>query len=141
MVKFLEKLNRFLLLGKWYVIYTKWVIIGMLIDLFVIDFMYNVKFLDENFIILLKVHFFLSLYIASIPTILSFKYKETYNKANLGFKVGQTVTKISKKPFKSGLQKEVIVDFGFNEKDPKKRRCAIFKDGSSCNVDLLTLSE
>jgi hypothetical protein len=56
---------------------------------------------------------------------------------NMGMKVGDTVWKISGKPFKSGEKEEKIVNFGINEQDPKKRRCAIFSDGSTCNLDLL----
>lgn len=53
------------------------------------------------------------------------------------FEIGQTVIKKSLKPFKSGKIAEVIKDFGVNELDPKKRECAIFEDGSNCNLDRL----
>lgn len=133
----LEKINRFFFLGKWYVIYTKWIIFGMIMCFFITNWLYNVEILDENWIKLMKVQFFLSLYVSSIALLFSFKFKSEFNSMNNGLKIGQTVVKLSNKPFKSGLQKEVIVDFGFNKNDPKNRRCAIFKDGSVCNVDLL----
>jgi hypothetical protein len=57
---------------------------------------------------------------------------ETYN-----FLVGDTVVKKSKRPFKNGEKKQTITGFGINEKDPKLRPCAIFSDGSTCNLEIL----
>jgi hypothetical protein len=57
------------------------------------------------------------------------------------FEVGMDVQKISGKPFKSGKKVETISSFGINETDPKKRRCAIFQDGSVCNLELLEISK
>lgn len=53
------------------------------------------------------------------------------------FKIGEEVEKKSGKPFLNRLKKEIIVGFGINESDPKKRPCAIFSNGSNCNLDLL----
>jgi hypothetical protein len=52
---------------------------------------------------------------------------------------GDKVIKISKKPFKSKKQVEIIVDFGTNPTDPKGRTCAIFEDGSVCNLEMIKL--
>lgn len=53
------------------------------------------------------------------------------------FNVGDTVTKKSGKPFKNGSTYQTIVEFGINEQDPNQRPCAIFSDGSVCNLDML----
>jgi hypothetical protein len=50
------------------------------------------------------------------------------------FEVGMKVQKLSGRPFKSGAKIETIVSFGINEIDPLKRHCAIFQDGSVCNL-------
>jgi hypothetical protein len=57
------------------------------------------------------------------------------------FEVGMDVQKISGKLFKSGKKVESILSFGINKTDPKKRRCAIFQDGSVCNLELLEISK
>lgn len=51
--------------------------------------------------------------------------------------IGDKVIKISRKPFKSGKQIEEVVKFDINQTDPKKRECAVFQDGSVCNIDML----
>jgi len=51
--------------------------------------------------------------------------------------IGDKVIKISKKPFKSGKEVETIVEIGTNSTDPKNRPCAIFEDGSVCNLDMI----
>lgn len=53
------------------------------------------------------------------------------------FNIGDTVTKKSDRPFKNGQKTQTIVSFGVNEQDPKQRPCAIFDDGSICNLDML----
>lgn len=53
------------------------------------------------------------------------------------FVIGDTVCKKSGKPFKNGSNHQTIVEFGINEQDPNKRPCAIFSDGSVCNLDML----
>lgn len=53
------------------------------------------------------------------------------------FAIGNTVCKKSGKPFKNGSNHQTIVEFGINEQDPKKRPCAIFSDGSICNLGML----
>ena len=53
------------------------------------------------------------------------------------FKVGDLVSKISKKPFKSGKKAQKIVGFSKNPHDPQGRDCAVFDDDSVCNVDIL----
>ena len=53
------------------------------------------------------------------------------------FVIGDTVCKKSGKPFKNGSNHQTIVEFGINEQDPNKRLCAIFSDGSVCNLDML----
>ena len=53
------------------------------------------------------------------------------------FNIGDTVTKKSDKPFKNGEKTQIIVSFGVNEQDPKQRSCAIFDDGSICNLEML----
>lgn len=53
-------------------------------------------------------------------------------------KPGNFVIKKSKKPFKSTQQIEQVVSIGVNSQDPKLRECAIFVDGSVCNLDQLT---
>lgn len=68
------------------------------------------------------------------------KIKFTNNHLSINdMKVGDSVIKKSKKPFKSGKQIEVIVSFGTNEVDPKKRPCVIFTDGSNCNLEMIEL--
>jgi hypothetical protein len=57
------------------------------------------------------------------------------------FNVGDTVTKKSGKPFKNGSTYQTIVEFGINEQDPNQRLCAIFYDGSVCNLDMLNRME
>lgn len=52
-------------------------------------------------------------------------------------KIGDTVKKKSGRPFKNGSILQNITDFGINEQDPNKRPCAIFSDGSVCNIDML----
>lgn len=53
--------------------------------------------------------------------------------------IGDKVIKISKKPFKSGKQVETIVGFGTNPVDPKNRTCAVFEDGSVCNLEMIEI--
>lgn len=53
------------------------------------------------------------------------------------FNINDTVNKKSLKPFKNGSHIQTIVGFGINAQDPKKRPCAIFDDGSICNLDML----
>lgn len=53
------------------------------------------------------------------------------------FVIGDTVCKKSGKPFKNGSNHQTIVEFDVNEQDPNKRPCAIFSDGSVCNLDML----
>ena len=53
------------------------------------------------------------------------------------FNIGDTVVKKSERPFKNGEKKQVITGFGVNEIDPKQRPCAVFSDGSVCNLDML----
>ena len=55
--------------------------------------------------------------------------------------IGDEVIKISKKPFKSGKQIETVIGLSINSTDPKKRDCAIFSDGSVCNLDMLELKK
>lgn len=50
---------------------------------------------------------------------------------------GSMVSKISGKPFKSGLKAERVVSISVNQQDPRKRTCAVFADGSVCNMELL----
>ena len=57
---------------------------------------------------------------------------------NKNFNIGDDVVKKSGKPFKNGSHTQKIVEFGINEQDPNKRACAIFSDGSVCNLDMLT---
>ena len=52
-------------------------------------------------------------------------------------KIGDKVIKKSKKPFKSGLQIEVVKSLSINETDPKKRDCVVFENGSVCNTHLV----
>lgn len=52
-------------------------------------------------------------------------------------KIGDTVKKKSGKPFKNGSMLQIITALGINEQDPNKRPCAIFSDGSVCNIDML----
>lgn len=54
------------------------------------------------------------------------------------FSIGDTVCKKSGKPFKNGSNHQIIVEFGINEQDPNKRLCAIFSDGSICNLGMLS---
>ena len=54
---------------------------------------------------------------------------------------GNFVIKKSRKPFKSTLQIEQVVSIGVNSQDPKLRKCAVFLDGSVCNLDQLTKVE
>lgn len=53
------------------------------------------------------------------------------------FKIGDSVKKKSGKPFKDGSILQLITDIGINGKDPNKRSCAVFSDGSICNLDML----
>lgn len=53
------------------------------------------------------------------------------------FAIGNTICKKSGKPFKNGSNYQTIVEFGINEQDPNQRPCAIFSDGSVCNLDML----
>lgn len=57
---------------------------------------------------------------------------------NKNFNIGDDVAKKSGKPFKNGSHTQKIVEFGINEQDPNKRPCAIFSDGSVCNLDMLS---
>ena len=57
----------------------------------------------------------------------------------MNIKVGDKVIKISKKPFKSGRLIETVTELAVNENDPNKRNCAVFFDGSVCNLDMLEL--
>ena len=57
----------------------------------------------------------------------------------MNIKVGDKVIKTSKKPFKSGRHIETVTEIAVNETDPKKRDCAVFFDGSVCNLDMLKL--
>lgn len=54
------------------------------------------------------------------------------------FKINDIVNKKSGRPFKNGSNTQKIVGFGINEQDPKKRPCAIFDDGSNCNLHMLS---
>jgi len=54
-----------------------------------------------------------------------------------GFNTGDIVVKKSNKPFLNGEKEQVIINLGKNEKDPKNRNCAIFSDGSVCNLQML----
>jgi hypothetical protein len=54
-----------------------------------------------------------------------------------GFKIGDVVKKKSGKPFKCGYDAVSIVRFKVNDTDPKLRSCAVFNDGSVCNLDIL----
>jgi hypothetical protein len=56
-----------------------------------------------------------------------------------GFELGDIVKKKSGKPFKSGYDTLMIIEFGINQTDPKLRSCAIFDDGTICNLDQLEL--
>ncbi len=58
---------------------------------------------------------------------------------NMDFKVGDKVSKKSKRPFKNGEVVQVIEKFSVNEIDPKKRECAVFSDDSICNLHMLKL--
>lgn len=60
-----------------------------------------------------------------------------YSKLTEIMEIGDKVIKISRKPFKSGKQIEEVVKFDINQTDPKKRECAVFQDGSVCNVDMI----
>ena len=53
------------------------------------------------------------------------------------FRIGDLVSKISKKPFKSGEKAQKIAGFSKNSHDPQQRECAVFDDGSVCNLDIL----
>ncbi len=53
------------------------------------------------------------------------------------FDINDKVIKKSGKPFKSTKHIEVIVSFSFNQTDPNKRICAVFEDGSVCNLQML----
>jgi hypothetical protein len=53
------------------------------------------------------------------------------------FSIGDTVVKKSNQPFKNGEKTQTIVSFGVNEQDPKQRACAVFDDGSICNLKML----
>lgn len=57
------------------------------------------------------------------------------------FKVGDKVSKKSKRPFKNGEIVQVIEKFSVNEVDPKKRECAVFSDDSICNLEILIKEE
>lgn len=52
-------------------------------------------------------------------------------------KIGDTVCKISGKPFKSGLKNGVICSFTINEQCTQKRVAAVMNDGSIVNLDIL----
>ena len=56
--------------------------------------------------------------------------------SNMEFKVGDKVSKKSKKPFKNGEVVQVIEKFSVNDIDPKKRECAVFSDDSICNLHI-----
>jgi hypothetical protein len=56
---------------------------------------------------------------------------------NMNLVIGDRVKKRSGSPFLNRMKTEVIVGFGVNENDPKRRGCAIFSNGSVCNIDLL----
>jgi hypothetical protein len=56
---------------------------------------------------------------------------------NNDFNIGDTVVKKSERPFKNGDKTQTITGFGVNENDPKQRPCAVFSDGSICNLDIL----
>lgn len=60
---------------------------------------------------------------------------------NMEIEVNTQVVKISGKPFKNGNKVQLVYSFGTNENDPKERECAIFEDGSVCNVGMLKLSD
>jgi len=62
--------------------------------------------------------------------------KNTKNMKN-NFEIGDTVVKKSGKSFKNSSTFQTIKDFGINQQDPNKRPCAIFSDGSVCNLDML----
>jgi hypothetical protein len=53
--------------------------------------------------------------------------------------IGDKVVKKSRKPFKGGSLIEEVVSFDTNTADPKGRQCAVFENGSVCNVDLLEI--
>ena len=53
------------------------------------------------------------------------------------FRVGDKVSKKSKKPFKNGESIQFIANFSVNDIDPEKRDCAVFSDGSVCNLEML----
>jgi len=53
------------------------------------------------------------------------------------FDVNDKVIKKSGKPFKSTKYTEVITSFSINQADPDKRICAVFEDGSVCNIQML----
>jgi hypothetical protein len=73
----MEKIINFLFSGKhWIIVYLKWVIICMIICTIIIWLIYPGRLSNENLLVLLKAHFFLSLYMASIPTLFSQKTKK-----------------------------------------------------------------
>ena len=65
------------------------------------------------------------------------KNLKNQNKMNNNFNIGDTVVKKSDRPFKNGEKTQTITGFGINEIDPNKRPCAVFSDGSICNLDML----
>lgn len=73
----MEKIVNFLFSGKhWIIVYLKWVVMGMIISAIAISLFYPGGLSNENLLNLLKAHFFLSLYMASIPTLYSSKIKK-----------------------------------------------------------------
>jgi hypothetical protein len=57
------------------------------------------------------------------------------------FKVGDKVVKKSGKPFKNGEKNQTIFSLGKNEQHPNNKDCAVFSDGSVCNLQMLKLEE
>lgn len=57
------------------------------------------------------------------------------------FKIGDKVIKKSGKPFKSGEKEGIIKEFSINKMSPKQKECAVFEDGSVCNLDVLKKNE
>ena len=63
---------------------------------------------------------------------------ESYDPNNMHFKCGDSVQKLSGKPFRNGEKTAVIVSFTENTDGPKKL-AAVFSDKSICNLEQLKI--
>lgn len=48
--------------------------------------------------------------------------------------IGDTVAKITGKPFKNGEKTEVVIGITINKQDPNRRVALLFSNGSVCNL-------